>query len=42
MHELCALIEKEQDHSRFIRLIEELNALFQRQEKRLESRSKQH
>ena len=36
MYQLCALIEKEQDHNRFLQLIEELNELLDRQERRLE------
>jgi hypothetical protein len=35
MYQLCALIEKEKDHHRFLKLIEELNELLQRQEQRL-------
>ena len=38
MYQLCALIEKEQDHHRFLRLIEELNELLERQERRLEDK----
>ena len=38
MYELCALIEKEQDHHRFLQLIEELNDLLERQERRLEDK----
>ncbi|HVN22268.1 MAG TPA: hypothetical protein VMU05_26005 [Dongiaceae bacterium] len=36
MYELCALIEKEKDHHRFLLLIEELNHLLERKEQRLE------
>lgn len=35
MYELCALIEKEKDHRKFLKLIEELNELLERQEERL-------
>jgi hypothetical protein len=35
MYHLCALIEKEKDHHRFLKLIEELNELLERQEQRL-------
>ena len=38
MYQLCALIEKEQDHLRFLQLIEELNELLDRQEQRLEDK----
>jgi len=38
MYQLCALIEKEQDHHRFLQLIEELNDLLDRQERRLEDK----
>ena len=38
MYQLCALIEKEQDHHRFLQLIEELNELLERQEQRLEDK----
>ena len=38
MYQLCALIEKEQDHHRFLKLIEELNDLLDRQERRLEEK----
>jgi len=36
MYQLCALIEKESDHHRFMKLIEELNALLERKERALE------
>lgn len=36
MYELCALIEKENDRHKFLRLIEELNQLLERKEQRLE------
>ena len=38
MYQLCALIEKEKDHHRFLQLIEELNELLGRQEERLEEK----
>ena len=38
MYQLCALIEKEQDHDRFLQLIEELNDLLERQERQLEEK----
>ncbi len=37
MYQLCALIEKEKDHSRFLRLINELNELLERKEQQLEN-----
>lgn len=40
MYQLCALIEKEKDHHRFLQLIEELNHLLERQEQRLEEKPK--
>ncbi len=40
MYQLCALIEKEKDHHRFLKLIEELNNLLERQEQRLEEKPK--
>ena len=36
MYQLCALIEKETDPHRFLVLIEELNELLERHERRLE------
>ena len=36
MYELCAMIEKEKDHSRFLQLIRELNNLLEPKEQRLE------
>ncbi|HTZ98585.1 MAG TPA: hypothetical protein VMB18_19435 [Terriglobales bacterium] len=36
MYQLCALIEKERDHGRFLQLIRELNDLLERKEHRLE------
>jgi len=38
MYQLCALIEQEKDHHRFLKLIEELNELLDRQERRLENK----
>ena len=38
MYQLCALIEKEKDHYRFLKLIEELNELLERQERQLEEK----
>ena len=38
MYQLCALIECEQDHHRFLQLIEELNDLLERKERRLEDK----
>lgn len=35
MYELCALIEKEKDHRRFLQLINELNDLLDRKEETL-------
>ena len=40
MYQLCALIEKERDHHRFLKLIEELNNLLERQEQHLEAKPK--
>jgi hypothetical protein len=36
MYQLCALIEEEKDHQRFIELIQELNELLERKQDRLE------
>jgi ribosomal protein S6 len=38
MYELCAMIEREQNHERFLQLIEELNTLLERKERRLEDK----
>jgi len=38
MYQLCALIEKEKDHSRFLKLINELNELLERKEQQLEDK----
>ena len=35
MYEICALIEKERDHHRFLQLINELNNLLERKEQTL-------
>lgn len=35
MYRLCEMIEKEKDHHRFLQLIQELNDLLERSEKRL-------
>jgi len=35
MYQLCAMIETENDHHRFLQLIEELNELLERKEHRL-------
>jgi hypothetical protein len=40
MYELCAMIEKEQNRTEFLRLLEELNRLLERQEQRLEGKSR--
>lgn len=40
MYELCAMIEKEKNHEKFLRLIRELNDLLERKEQRLEDESK--
>ena len=40
MYQLCAMIEKEQDHDRFLQLIRELNQLLERKEHRLEENNK--
>lgn len=39
MYQLCALIEKEKNHQRFIELIQELNELLERKQERLEENS---
>lgn len=36
MYQLCALIEKENDRTRFMQLIDELNELLERKEHRLD------
>jgi hypothetical protein len=41
MYELCTLIETEQNHERFLRLIVELNELLERKEMRLEEKRSQ-
>jgi hypothetical protein len=40
MYQLCAMIEKEQNRERFIKLIQELNDLLERKEQRLEAGKK--
>ena len=40
MNVLCELIAKEQDHEKFVKLIQELNELLDRKETRLEDRVK--
>ena len=42
MYQLCALIEKERDHARFLQLIRELNDLFENKERRLEEEDRKH
>ena len=37
MYELCSMIEKEKDHERFLKLIQELNRLLEAKEHRLEN-----
>jgi hypothetical protein len=41
MFQLCALIEKERDHQRFLQLINELNDLLERKEKTLSDPAKE-
>jgi len=38
MYELCAQIEKEKDHHKFLLLINELNELLERKEQRLDDK----
>ncbi len=40
MYKLCALIEKEKDHTRFLQLINELNDLLERKEQSLTDTNK--
>ena len=40
MYELCALIEKERDHHKFLQLINELNDLLERKEQTLTDNKK--
>jgi len=40
MYELCALIEKEKDHKKFLDLINELNDLLDRKEQTLSANDK--
>jgi hypothetical protein len=42
MYELCGLIENEKDHTRFLQLIRELNALLESKERRLEEQDRKH
>jgi len=42
MYQLCAMIEKEKDHSRFLQLIRELNDLLENQERRLDGGERKH
>jgi len=39
MYQLCALIEKERDHARFLALIRELNDLLENRQQKLEKES---
>lgn len=41
MHELCERIAKEQNHEKFVKLVQELNDLLDHKEQRLEDPSKQ-
>jgi hypothetical protein len=36
IHELCSLIEKEQDRGKFLQLVEELNRLLNKKDERLQ------
>jgi hypothetical protein len=38
IHELCSLIEKEQDRGKFLQLVEELNRLLNKKDERLQHR----
>jgi hypothetical protein len=40
MHILCERIAKEQDHERFVKLVQELNDLLEHKEQRIENSSK--
>lgn len=40
MYDLCALIEKEKDHTKFLQLINELNELLERKEQTLNEKEK--
>src|ERR1035441_1351556 len=40
MHILCERIAKEQDHERFVKLVQELNDLLEHKEQRMENSSK--
>jgi hypothetical protein len=41
MHALCERIAKEQDHDKFVKLVQELNDLLDHKEQQLEDPSKQ-
>jgi hypothetical protein len=41
MHTLCERIAKEQNHEKFVKLVQELNDLLDHKEQRLEDPSKQ-
>jgi hypothetical protein len=41
MHALCERIAKEQNHEKFVKLVQELNDLLEHKEERLEDPSKQ-
>ena len=41
MHALCERIAKEQNHEKFVKLVQELNDLLEHKEQRLEDPSKQ-
>lgn len=41
MHVLCERIAKEQNHEKFVKLVQELNDLLEHKEQRLEDPSKQ-
>jgi hypothetical protein len=39
MYQLCAMIEKEKDHRRFLLLIQQLNELLERTERKFEEKN---
>jgi hypothetical protein len=39
MYQLCGMIEKEKDHGRFLRLMQELNKLLERSERGLQDKT---
>jgi altronate dehydratase len=41
MHALCERIAKEQNHEKFVKLVQELNDMLEHKEQRLEDPSKQ-